>query len=264
MCRLVAYSGLPCALESVITLPPHSLIEQSHAATEAKLSVNGDGFGFAWYDQNRLPGLYREVMPAWTDGNLLSLARTIRSGLFLAHVRASTFGQVSRSNCHPFTQGEWSFAHNGQISNFAQVKRRLEALLPDELYAVRHGNTDSELIFLLLIHYGVDQNPLKAMRHLLKSIKTINDNNTPDNGFRMACVMSDGRTLYAWRISSDQRSPTLYYKQPRDQTTNDQTLNTIIASEPIDDDTDQWQAIAEDCLLTVDDNGLVLKSVTTG
>ena len=54
MCRLVAYSGVPCALESVITLPPHSLIEQSHAATEAKLSVNGDGFGFAWYDQNRL------------------------------------------------------------------------------------------------------------------------------------------------------------------------------------------------------------------
>ena len=262
MCRLVAYSGVPCALESVITLPPHSLIEQSHAATEAKLSVNGDGFGFAWYSENKLPGLYREVMPAWTDGNLLSLARTIRSGLFLAHVRASTFGQVSRSNCHPFTHGEWSFAHNGQISNFSQVKRRLEALLPDELYAVRHGNTDSELIFLLLIHYGVDQNPVKAMNYLLDAIKTINDN-PRDNGFRMACVMSDGHTLYAWRISSDQRSPSLYYKQPQDQTTNHQSPNTIIASEPIDDDADQWRAITEDSLLTVNNNGLALRSVTS-
>lgn len=261
MCRLVAYSGEPCALESVITLPPHSLIEQSHAATEAKLSVNGDGFGFAWYNENQLPGLYREVMPAWTDGNLLSLARTIRSGLFMAHVRASTFGQVSRSNCHPFTQAEWSFAHNGQISNFAKVKRRLEGLLPDELYAVRHGNTDSELIFLLLIHYGVAEDPLNAMRQLLKAIKTINDNER-DNAYRMACIMSNGHTLYAWRISSDQRSPSLYYKQQQVQTGIRQTPNIIIASEPIDDDTDQWQPVAENCLLTVDSNELALMSVT--
>ena len=88
--------GPHIALEDVIVTPAHSLIEQSQAATEAKLAVNGDGFGFAWYADNGDLGLYRDVLPAWTDGNLLSLSSMIRSRLFLAHVRASTFGQVSR------------------------------------------------------------------------------------------------------------------------------------------------------------------------
>lgn len=200
-------------------------------------------------------------MPAWTDGNLLSLARTIRSGLFLAHVRASTFGQVSRSNCHPFTYGEWSFAHNGQISNFAALKRRLEALLPDELYEVRHGNTDSELIFLLLMHFGFCHHPTEAIRQLLSTISSISGNQE-ENGYRMACVMSNGQSLYAWRISSDQRSPSLYFKQQQNEENQFPALNTIIASEPIDNDTDQWQPVTEHCFLRVDINGLSLSSVT--
>ena len=241
MCRLAAYYGTPCALETVISLPAHSLIEQSHAATEAKLSVNGDGFGFAWYAENDRPGLYREVMPAWTDGNLLSLARTIRSRLFLAHVRASTFGQVSRTNCHPFTYGKWSFMHNGQITNFAAVKRTLENLLPDQLYGARHGNTDSELIFLLLLHFGLDHCPDTAINQMLHCLCTSTSGQS-NAKFRMTCVLSDGQALYAWRISSDNKSPTLYCKRTSDHTNN---INTIIASEPIDNDTNDWRVIPE-------------------
>lgn len=247
MCRLAAYCGAPCALETIISLPPHSLIEQSHAATEAKLSVNGDGFGFAWYAENELPGLYREVMPAWTDGNLLSLARTIRSRLFLAHVRASTFGQVSRTNCHPFTYGKWAFMHNGQISEFAAVKRSLENCLPDQLYNARHGNTDSELIFLLLVHLGIDHCPATAIHRMLHTISSANgeDSNTK---YRMTCVLTDGDTVYAWRTSSDNKSPTLYSKRTTDDA---QRINTVIASEPIDDDNNAWQPIPENHLVSL-------------
>ncbi len=82
MCRLAAWMGPHIALEDVIVTPAHSLIEQSQAATEAKLAVNGDGFGFAWYADNGDLGLYRDILPAWTDGNLLSLSSMIRSRLF--------------------------------------------------------------------------------------------------------------------------------------------------------------------------------------
>ena len=30
-------------------------------------AVNADGFGLAWYGERPEPGLYRDVMPAWSD-----------------------------------------------------------------------------------------------------------------------------------------------------------------------------------------------------
>jgi len=105
MCRLTAYLGPEIALEYIIVTPSHSLFEQSQAATEAKLSTNGDGFGISWYGDDQIPGLYRDVLPAWSDGNLPNLCRMVKSHLFLAHVRASTVGEVTRVNCLPKSTG---------------------------------------------------------------------------------------------------------------------------------------------------------------
>ena len=57
MCRLAGYIGEPIPLQSLIIEPEHSLIEQSLEAQEAKLSVNGDGFGVAWHDELDEPGV---------------------------------------------------------------------------------------------------------------------------------------------------------------------------------------------------------------
>lgn len=133
MCRWAAYLGEPVFLEDIITVPQHSLLAQSHHALEAKTATNGDGFGIAWYGDRPEPGRYRDVLPAWSDCNLKSLCRQIRSGLFLAHVRASTGGATNRDNCHPFVSGRWSFMHNGQIGGFERLRRRLEADLTDDL-----------------------------------------------------------------------------------------------------------------------------------
>lgn len=114
MCRWAAYRGDPLYLEELVSSPAHSLIEQSHCATRAKTATNGDGFGIAWYGDRPEPGRYRDILPAWSDCNLKSLARQIRSPLFLAHVRAATGGGTRRDNCHPFTHESWSFMHNGQ------------------------------------------------------------------------------------------------------------------------------------------------------
>ena len=151
MCRLAAYLGAEIALENIIVRPKHSLLVQSQDAREAKLAVNGDGFGVAWYSDLAGPGLYKDVLPAWSDSNLPSLCRHIRSRLFLAHVRASTFGSVSRENCHPFSYGRWSFMHNGGVGGFNFMRRDLENLLSDRYYDARRGNTDSELLFYLML-----------------------------------------------------------------------------------------------------------------
>ena len=67
MCRWAAYTGAPIFLEEIISRPGHSLIHQSHGATQCHSAINADGFGVAWYGQRPEPGLYRDVLPAWSD-----------------------------------------------------------------------------------------------------------------------------------------------------------------------------------------------------
>ena len=90
MCRWVAYQGAPVFLEEFVSRPCQSLIAQSRHCREAKTEVNADGFGLGWYGERPEPGTFRDVRPAWSDENLLSLAHQIRSRQFFAHVRAST------------------------------------------------------------------------------------------------------------------------------------------------------------------------------
>ncbi len=237
MCRITAYTGPAIPLENIIVHPKHSLLEQSQHASEAKLAVNGDGFGIAWYDDRPEPGLYRDVLPAWADGNLTSLCRMVRSRLFLAHVRASTVGETSRANCHPFVHGRWSFMHNGQIPHFARIRRRLEQALPDDLYAARRGSTDSEMIFLTLLANGLESDPDRAMAETLRQIGTGAD------PVKVTCVFTDGETLYGFRHASVGRAPTLYASGVLDNG------GRAFASEPLDGGA--WDEVPADRVTTL-------------
>lgn len=244
MCRLAAYLGPDVSLSQIIVEPEHSLLEQSQHATEAKLAVNGDGFGFAWYDRDDEPGVYRDVLPAWSDGNLPNLCRMIRSRLFLAHVRASTAGETSRQNCHPFAFKNWSFMHNGQVPDIHRIRRRLEALLPDEFYDLRRGSTDSELIFLLLLTYDLQTDPSAAIAKVIDLLADHSGYGTGRDAVRLTCVLSDGSSIYAFRHASDDKCPTLYLKG------NAQDGWTL-ASEPLDGCAENWTSVEPDVLVTL-------------
>lgn len=70
----------------------------------------------------------------------------IKSENVIAHIRKATQGEVKLENTHPFVRelwGEyWSFAHNGDLKNFAPV-------LKGSFRPV--GNTDSEKAFCYLL-----------------------------------------------------------------------------------------------------------------
>ncbi|MCH2094828.1 MAG: class II glutamine amidotransferase [Rhodobacteraceae bacterium] len=249
MCRIAAYIGPEVPLENIVVHPKHSLLVQSQNATEAKLSVNGDGFGFAWYaadlQPDPQPGLYRDVLPAWSDGNLVSLCRMIRSRLFIAHVRASTMGETARANCHPFSHGTWSFCHNGQVPHFRAIRRRMEAALPDPLYEARQGSTDSEMLFLTLLANGLDTDPAAAIRATLSRVGAAQ----ATGPVRMTCVFSDGTTLYAFRHASDHNSPTLYASRALDHG------GFALASEPLCGNAKAWRALTPDTLYRLSKTG---------
>lgn len=236
MCRWIAYRGETIALEHYVTSPSHSLIAQSIRALESTASTNGDGFGLGWYGEHPEPGLYREVRPAWSDENLRHLCRHIRSHLFFAHVRASTGTPVTRPNCHPFAHGTWMFMHNGVIGNWSRVRRRVETLIPDRLYASRTGTTDSEAVFLALVGAGLERNPIGAVAQVIGEIAAIvNEQHEP---LRFTAALADGRDLYAFRYSANANPNTLYYSTAGD--------NVVIVSEPLDGERARWQPVPPD------------------
>lgn len=251
MCRWAAYLGDEVFLEDIVTAPCHSLIAQSHCAQEAKSPTNGDGFGLAWYGNRPEPGLYRDILPAWSDPNLKSLCRQIRSGLFLAHVRAATGGATSRANCHPFVSGRWSFMHNGQISGFERIRRRLEAAIGDDLYDQRQGTTDSELFFLLMLEEGLDDDPQGAVARAAGRVIEASEAAGMAASFKLTAAFSDGERLFAVRYATDAQAPTLY--------TRDGPTGRCLVSEPFDGQGASWQAVPPASFVTMTREGTSIR-----
>lgn len=246
MCRFIAYRGEPIFLEELVAKPRHSLVRQSLRAEEARTVTNGDGFGIGWYGERAEPAVYREVMPAWSDDNLLAIAATVRSGLFFAHVRAATGGGIARQNCHPFRHGRWLFMHNGQVGGYARLRRLLEGQLPDALYAVRKGATDSELLFLLaLARIESGEAPADAVQRVFDQTVELMHEHGIDEPLRFAAALADGEQVHAFRLSSDAAPPSLYRRRG--------ARSDVIASEPLGDDEHnnegnpagtEWQALS--------------------
>ena len=253
MCRLAAYLGDPLFLEELIAKPRHSLLRQSLRAEEAKVQTNGDGFGIGWYGERDEPGVYRESSPAWNDDNLLAISQTLRSRLFFAHVRAATSGASSRQNCHPFRHGRYLFMHNGQIGGYAQLRRTLESGLPDDLYAERRGATDSELLFLMaMARVRAGQTPPEAVLAVLDETVALMQRRGIEQPLRFAATLSDGQRLWAFRIASDGKPPTLYLQRLQTEGSS----GTIVASEPLCDDgkdgQTEWQALPVAAVVTLE------------
>jgi len=212
MCRWAAYIGEPLFLEEIVSRPGHSLIHQSHGAIESKTAINADGFGLAWYGEREEPGLFRDILPAWSDPNLRSLTAQVRSRLFLAHVRASTGTATSRNNCHPFAVDHWSFMHNGQIGGYDRFRRDAEMLIPDHLYSQRKGATDSEALFLIALGEGLGEDPKGALERATAALEALSREKGAEPHVRMTVAFSDGKRLYAVRYATDDAAPTLYHR----------------------------------------------------
>lgn len=245
MCRWAAYVGKPVFIEDIVSRPGHSLVRQSHEAVECKSAINADGFGLAWYGERAEPGLFRDILPAWSDPNLASLTQQVKSRLFLAHVRASTGTATSRNNCHPFAVGRWTFMHNGQIGGYDRFRRDAEMMIPDELYAHRRGATDSEALFLVALGEGLDLDPKGAIERATARMESLSRQKGAAPHFRMTAALSDGEKLYAVRYASDNHAPTLYHRW------SDSRFGRAVVSEPLETG-ECWDAVPPGSFCTFD------------
>src|SRR5436190_19285881 len=93
MCRLVAYTGPPRTLSSLLCEPEHALVHQSYAPRQQRHGrINADGFGAGWYapDVRPEPARYRTTTPMWADRSFASLAGAVSSPGIVGAVRTAT------------------------------------------------------------------------------------------------------------------------------------------------------------------------------
>jgi glutamine amidotransferase len=262
MCRWVAYAGNKIYLENLLFLQKNSLISQSLKATKSILTTNGDGFGVAWYGDRKSPGVFKDILPAWNDDNLREISKHIKSDLFFAHVRAATGTSVSRTNCHPYVYENWSFMHNGHIGDWHLHRREIESLISEEFYAHRHGTTDSEALFLLALTMGLLDDPIKGMSLAIEKIQTILKHHKSSDPLRISAALSDGKSIWAYRYSSDHSSPSLFYGTPdtHEKHVKPGAVSTI-ASEPFDDHLEHWHEVSESSYIHWIEGKVVVKEL---
>ncbi len=255
MCRWIAYSGSPIALEEVLFKPSYSLVVQSLKSRKGLEATNGDGFGVGWYGKGPEPRLYRSTAPAWNDRNLRELSTEVESPLFLAHVRASTGTAVQQTNCHPFRHGKWLFMHNGLINGYAQMKRELALAVDASLYSCIEGTTDSETMFYLALTFGLDADPPKAIARMVAFVEDEGRKKGIENPMQMTLGISDGRKLWCFRYSTEGKSRSLFQSTdirtlrklypdvPSFKTVSEETR--MVVSEPFVDLPGAWNEVEE-------------------
>jgi len=174
MCRFVLYLGEPVLLSSLVTEPENSLIHQSFDSRETSEPLNGDGFGIVWYvpEISVDAAQFRSITPAWSNQNLIHLARMTRSGCVLAHVRAASRNlAVTETNTHPFVSGRYAFMHNGEVAGFREIKRALLDALGMPAFHLIEGTTDSEHLFALFVD-SLAQEPDSSATSMAHALET--------------------------------------------------------------------------------------------
>ncbi|GAA1913062.1 class II glutamine amidotransferase [Streptantibioticus ferralitis] len=273
MCRWLAYSGSPVRLEDVVYKPDHSLIDQSLRARMGVETTNGDGFGMGWYTEDRhVPSIYRDIGPAWSNRNLRELAAAVSSGLFCAHIRASTGTPVQQTNCHPFRYRQWLWMHNGLINGYASVRRDLLLAVDPELFSGIEGTTDSELMFFLALSLGLEEDPPGAVERMVGLVERTARCHRIEYPVQMTIALSNGECLWAFRYSTERQSRSLFHSLDvqclRDLHPDHELIQQasadarLVVSEPLGDLLEAWQEVPESSYTVVRRGGNEIRTFT--
>jgi len=163
--------------------------------------------------------------------------------------------------------------HNGQISEFSKIKRKVLASLPEPLFLFPQGHTDSEFAFaVFLSHLG---DPLQTEPFCYKELRdamlaTINDFNTwaHEAGIREPSLMNfcvtDGQSIICTRYVSSKHdqaaslyfsSGTSFYEHSpgtyRMVKTDKREKIIVVASEPLTFEKADWMEIPTNTLVCI-------------
>jgi predicted glutamine amidotransferase len=197
MCRLFGF-------RSVISSQVHRSLLAAENALGTQSNQHPDGWGVAYYVDGA-PHVTRNPITAMGDQLFHRLSGVVSSQTVLAHVRKATRGDKTVLNCHPFQYGRWVFAHNGDVPEFERHRDALVAHVDPELRRFILGETDSEVLFFILLTELRTTGPLAggrttpevaaAVRRMTATVRGVCD--TVTSQATLTVMITNGETLVA-------------------------------------------------------------------
>ena len=237
MCRHLAYVGPPVALGALLDRPCHSLLDQArHSRHQASGTENPDGWGVAWFADDRSPRRYRSATPIWADPACPDLAgRVVASGVVAAVRLASPGASVAETGNAPFVADErWLFSLNGVVDGFHDgVGDELRALVSPRREEGIEGDSDSEVLFALALdRLDAGEPALDALAHVVTLVEA-------RASCRLNMLLSEPGATAATAVGNS-----LFRRD-----------TTLVASEPLDDD-ERWERLPDRSALASDGSQL--------
>lgn len=162
MCRVLTYLGKPILIEDLLLKPDSSLIKQTYDPHYMSQMLNLAGFGMAaWVREGpneEIPFIYKnDELPVY-DKNIPIISKKLETYCFLGHIRGVPFSvkkTLSKENVHPFMleNSNLVFAHNGTLAGYTSIKSELYRHIKPEIASQINGNTDTELMFAIMMSY---------------------------------------------------------------------------------------------------------------
>ncbi|TVY34262.1 putative glutamine amidotransferase [Lachnellula occidentalis] len=244
MCRWFAYISHeePCLLEDVLVTPAHALSKQVHQHYLPKLLSHDPAVHAEPTTEAEITARNRLFN---VDG--FGMVCNTASKVVFAHIRAATATAITPINNHPFTFGIHTIMHNGYVSDFAAIKRKMCESMSQEAYSHIEGGTDTEHLAALFMSIlcpassptvNADGIPTaweeyhspQALRDaLFKTIETIITIQTSLLGSKaqpndLNIAVTDGQSLVACRFRNHatEQPPSLYHSTSAGVTLNRQ------------------------------------------
>lgn len=258
MCRIVAYLGPPVRLSSLLEGLSRGLIEQSRNAREmADWSVAGDGWRIGWFlpESGPAPGLFKSILPAWSDENPRTAPHAILSGVIVGHVRyASPNVETCFANTPLYAMDDHLWTINGMIEPWpGRISKAMRDRLDPDHEADLRGVTDGEMMGALWRtqsrRIGGRDDAL-ALRSMLREARDL----VREHGgeIRVNMILASASEILAVRYADTGEPNSLYDFGPGEEQWQG---GVLIASEPMDDGPG-WTTVEPDSLVRVDTGGV--------
>jgi glutamine amidotransferase len=266
MCRMFGF-------RSVIQSQVHRSLVSADNALWNLSEQHPDGWGVAYYVEGT-PHLARSASTALSDRVFQRVSGVVASETVVAHVRKATQGNLSVLNCHPFQHGRWVFAHNGDVPSFPRFRERLLAEVSPRLRRYILGDTDSEVIFFMvltqLLRYGALSSEFRlsdvvsSVTRALGQVRALCDADLPvGERSLLTCILTDGASMVGvqggkelhystYKRRCADRSVCAFLTNSCEAPPEDGQVNHLIfSSEPLSGE-NVWTAMAEGEVVAVD------------
>lgn len=272
MCRLFGF-------RSVLQSGVHRSLMSADNALSVQSEMHPDGWGVAYYIGGA-PHLIKSANQAVSDRLFHRVSGIVSSETVVAHIRKATQGEHSPINAHPFQFGPWIFAHNGNIRDFPQLRAELMARVSPRFRPFVLGDTDSEVLFYLVLsrmaerfnileHRFQPMDIVSALQEALGQVCVLTDGfhrdtNGPPTETYLTCIITNGRVMVAHQGGKElyysthktlcperDTCPFLSASCERSSQTGDSVNHLIISSEPMLGE-NIWNAMTPGELVFVD------------